>query len=207
MDKKQIIEALKKADVDGAIISAVESLDNSAEVERLKSELESEQGKAAAILADKKKYKERAEKAESEIKKVEDSKLPEEERHAKQLKEIQEQLEAERAEREKDKSEYARVQRDAKLTELASSVKWADGTPQSTAKLIISNAMTDIDLSDETKVSDIIKSVKETHKSFIAAEAPGGTGGRGNEGPKGEPGGGASASSIADNQKQLWGDK
>ena len=179
MELNQIIEKLEESDVGAAVVDAVKALDNSGEIERLKGELEAEQGKNAGILSDKKKYKERAEKAEAEIKKIADSKLPEEERHAKELKELTEKLEAEKAEREKQQAEFAETQRNAKLLDITGSVKWADGIPHDTAKLVISNAMKDVDLSDKAKVDEVLTTVKETHKSFIAAEAPGGTGGKG----------------------------
>lgn len=206
MDKKAIIEALKKLEVDGGIISAIEALDNSAEIERLKGELESEQGKGAGILADKKKFKERAEAAESALKDIETAKLPEAERTAKQLQEMQDKLDAEKAERESDRAEYARVKRESELSDIASSIKWADGTPSSTSKLIISNALMDVqDLADKSKVGEILATVKETHKSFIAADAPSGSGSKGS----GDVGGSNKSmpSSIASNQAAIWGDK
>jgi hypothetical protein len=181
MELSKIIEALKEKEIDGDVISAVKALDVSAEVEQLKKDLESEQGKNSGILADKKKYKDRAEKAEGELKKIEDEKLPEEEKHARQLQEIQDKLDAEKAQRESDKAEFERVQRDAKLSDITAGIKWSDGIPTATAKMIISNALTDVDLADGDKVDGILKDVKETHKSFIAAEAPGGSGGKGND--------------------------
>lgn len=206
MELDKIIEALKGKEVDQGVIDAVKGLDQSAEVERLKGELESEQGKGAGILADKKKFKERAEKAEGDLKAIADAKLPEDERHANALKELNDKIAAGETERANDKAEFAKVQREAKLSDITASVKWADGTPSGTAKLIISSAMTDIDLADQTKVDEALKAVKESHKSFIAAEAPGGTGGKGNEGA-GSGGGGNEGSSIADNQKEIWAGK
>lgn len=207
MEIGKIVEALKGKEVDDTIIDAIKALDTSAEVERLTKELEAEQGKGSGILADKKKYKERAEQAETKLKDIEDAKLPEADRQAKQLKEMQDKLDAAQAERESDKAEFARVQREAALSDLTASVKWAEGTPASTAKLIVKNAFNDVDdLTDKTKVDDVLKVVKENHKSFIAAESPGGTGGKGGTG--GNSGGGTDkASSIAANQASIWGDK
>ena len=204
MELKDIIKAVEEKELGADVISAIKALDNSAEVTRLKSELEAEQGKSAGILDDKKKYKERAETAELKLKDIEKAKLPEDERHKHELQELREKLDAEKAERENQAKEFAKTQREAQLADLTSSVKWADGTPHHTAKLIVSNAMMDVDLSDKDKVADVLKQVKETHKSFIAAEAPAGAGAKGSSGGGG---GNDKTSSIADNQKAIWGGK
>lgn len=207
MNLKDIKAKLEEAGVDAGVITAVESLDTSAEVERLSGELDAEKGKNAGILADKKKYKDRADEYELTMKKAEQAKLPEDERHAAELKELKEKIEAGNAEREADKAAFAKSQRDAKIADLTGSVHWAAGTPHDTAKLIISQALSTLDdLSDQVKVDEVLNSVKETHKSFIAAEAPGGSGSKGGTGGK-DNGGGGEASNIADNQKAIWGDK
>lgn len=207
MKLEEIIKLLKEAGVEAGVITAIKSLDNSAEVERLTKEVEAERGKSAGILEDKKKYKERAEKAEGEVKKIADEKLPEDERTQKEITELKDKLERQEAERKADADLFARTQREAKVAELTNSIKWAESTPFSTAKLIVSNALTDFDdLSDEAKIGDALKNVVESHKSFIAANAPSGTGGK-TDG-KGDSGsGGSNESSIADNQKEIWGDK
>lgn len=207
MEIGKIIEALKGKDVDGAIIDAVKTLDRTSDIERLTKELEAEQGKGSGILADKKKYKERAEQAESKLKEIEDAKLPEAERQQKQLQEMQEKLDAEKTEREKQAADFARVQREAVLSDLTASVKWAEGTPSTTAKLIVKSAFDGIeDLTDKSKIDEVLKVVRENHKSFITAESPGGTGGKGGAG--GNNGGGTDkAPSIAENQKHIWGEK
>ena len=204
MELKDIIAKLEEKEIDSGIVDAVKNLDQTAEVERLKGELESEQGKTAGILADKKKFKERAEEAEKKIAEAEKAKLPEDERHKQELQELKDKLDAEKAEREKQAEEFAQTQRTAKLADITGSVKWASSTPHDTAKLIIKNALADVDdLSDQSKVDEILNAVKESHKSFIAADAASGSGGKG--------GGGAPPSdkspSIADNQKAIWGDK
>lgn len=208
MEIGKIKDALKEGGVEQSVIDAVLKLDQSAEVERLKGELEAEQGKGSGILADKKKYKERAEQAESKLKEIEDAKLPEAERQQKALQEMQEKLDAEKADREKQAADFAQAKREAALSDLTASVKWAEGTPTNTAKLIVKNAFDGVDdLTDKTKVDDVLKVVKESHKSFIAAEAPGGTGGKGGKGGNNNVGGANDASSIADNQKAIWGEK
>lgn len=182
----EIKAALKEKDVDGVVITAIDALDQSGELTRLKSELESEQGKNAGILADKKKFKERAETAEASLKKIEDDKLPADERHAKQLQDMQDKLDGEKAEREKQSADFKATQRDVALSDITGSIKWASGTPQDTAKLVIKNALSGVeDLSDKSKVDEILSSIKETHKTFIAADAPGGTGGKQMGGEKG----------------------
>lgn len=207
MKLTDITAKLKDAGVDAGVITAVEALDNSAEVERLNGELDAEKGKNAGILADKKKYKERAETAEKTLSDAEVAKLPEKERIEAEKQALRDQLDAAKAEREADAAKFAKTQREAKIADVTGSVRWAEGTPHDTAKLIMSNALATVeDLSDQAKVDEVLKSVKETHKSFIAAEAPGGSGGKGGNGGNGN-GGGDEASSIADNQKAVWGDK
>lgn len=205
MKLEDIIKAVEEKELGADIISAIKALDTSEEVTRLSKELEAEQGKSSGILDDKKKYKERAENAESKLKEIEKAKLPEDERHKQEMQELKDKLEAEKVERENQAQEFAKTQREAQLADLTSSVKWADGTPHPTAKLIISNAMADVDLSDQDKVNEALNAVKESHKSFIAAEAPGGSGAKGGSSSGG--GGNDGASSIADNQNAIWGSK
>ena len=205
MKLSEILEALKDKEIDGGVIDAVKALDQSAEVASLKSDLETEQGKSAGILADKKKYKERAESAEGKLDDIEKSKLPEKERHEREMEELKTRLEGEQKQREADKAEFAKTQREAALADITGSIRWADGIPQSTAKMIVKNDLADVeDLGDGAKVEEVLKAVKESHKSFIAADAPGGSGGKGGSGGD-KSGGGGEASSIADNQKEIWG--
>lgn len=207
MELKDIIKAAEGKELDSGVIDAIKALDQSAEVARLTKDLESEQGKSGGILDDKKKYKDRAEKAEGELKKITDGKLPAEELHKKQLAEMQEKLDKETADREAQETNFKAQQREARLADITGSVKWTDGTPHDTAKLIIKSAMAELDdLSDKTKIADVLKTITESHKSFISADAPGGTGGKssGNGTPPNDKN---EAPSIAENQKALWGDK
>lgn len=207
MTLKEIKAKLKEAGVDDGVITAVTALDNSAEVSRLESELKAEQGKAKGILEDKKRYKDERDALKVSLDKIETEKLPDEEKHAKALKELQEKLEKAEQEREADAKKFAETQREARISDLTGSVKWAASTPQSTAKLIIKTALAELDdLSDESKVESILTSVKESHKSFIAADAPSGSGGH-SGGDGGEGGSDDKEPSIAENQKALWGDK
>ena len=137
MTLKEIKAKLKEAGVDDGVITAVTALDNSAEVSRLESELKAEQGKAKGILEDKKRYKEERDALKVSLDKIETEKLPDEEKHAKALKELQEKLEKAEQEREEDAKKFAETQREARISDLTGSVKWAASTPQSTAKLII----------------------------------------------------------------------
>lgn len=187
MTMEEIIKAMEDKDLGKSVISAVKGLDTTAEVDRLKGELEGEQGKNSGILADKKKFKERAETAEGKLNDLEKDKLPAEERHERELKEMRDKLDAEKVAREKQDADYKLQQRESTLADLTGSIKWAEGTPHETAKLVIKNALANIDdLSDKSKVDEILTGVKDTHKSFIAAEAPTGTGGK----PSGGGGGG-----------------
>lgn len=206
MKLTDILAKLKEADVDQATLDAISALDNSAE-------LEAEKGKNAGILADKKKYQDRAkeaekraEDAEATLKKIEDDKLPEAERFAKEKQALEDKLAAEKAEREADKAKFAQVQREAAESDIAGSIHWTEGTPQGTAKMIIKNALAEVeDLSDKEAVDKVLNSVKDTHKSFIAAEAPAGTGDKGGTGGKIIDG--DESSTIAGNQEAVWAGK
>lgn len=201
----EILIELKAKDIDADIISAVEALDQSSEISKLTGDLEAERGKNAGILSDKKKYKERAEASELKLKEIETSKLPEDERREKEMLELKEKLVGEQKQREVDKAEFAKTQREAKLADLTGSIRWAEGTPHDTAKLIISKALSSVeDLTDSAKVEEVLSGVKDSHKSFIAAEAPSGAGGKGGSGGSG---GGGEVPSIAANQAEVWGDK
>jgi hypothetical protein len=207
MELDKIIETLKEKDIDGAVITAIKGLDQTGEVERLTKELESEQGKSKGILDDKRKYKDRAELAEKTLKDQEDSKLPAEELHKKQLQELEEKYAEEKRLREEDAEKVSAQTRENELLKLAGSIKWAKSVPQGTAALLVKNAFDGIDdLSDASKVSEVVKSLTESHASFITADAPGGTGGR--EGGTGATGGSENkAPSIAANQQAIWGNK
>ena len=203
MKLEDIKSKLKEAGVDEAVISAVVSLDNSAEVERLKGDLTAEQGKSAGILEDKKRYKAERDAHKAALDKIETDKLPDEEKHKKAMKELQEKLDTEKAEREKQAADYAKAQRESTVSDLTGSIKWADGVPQSTAKIIIKNALAEIeDLSDKTKVDAVLKSVADSHKSLISAEAPAGSGGAGGGGGGG--GGEKTNFTLGDSVAEAW---
>ena len=206
MELEKIIESLESKEVGSDVINAVKALDQSGEVARLKGELDDLNGVKTGILADKKRYKSERDEARARLKKIEDEKLPENERYEKQIAEMQKQLEDERLEREQQKSDFAKQQREAKLADLTASVKWAQGTPHETAKLIVSNAMTGIeDLSDSSKVDEVLKSLTESHASFIEAKAPSGTGDK--TGKVTEKPGDDNQYTLADSVNDAWKNK
>jgi len=207
MELKDIIKAAEEAGVDSGVVTAIKALDNSAEVERLKKAVEDSEGKAKGILQDKKKFKERAEKAEGDLQKIADAKLPDDEKHAKQLQELQDKLDQQQKDGEKREADYAKAARDAKVSDLTTSVKWASGVPAETAKGIVKAALSGVeDLSDKTKVDEILNNVRESHKSFIAADTASGSGGK-QSGGEGGSGGDDKQPTIAENQKAIWRDK
>lgn len=204
MELSKIIEALKDKEIGADIISAVKELDKSDDVARLTKELESEKGKAASILEDKRKFKERAEESEKKLKEIEDAKLPEAERVQKQLEELRAEREAAKAELVAERERVAAKERDNEILKLAGTIKWVKDTPSETSNLIVKNRLADVDLTDKAKVEEILNGIKETHKAFISADAPGGTGGKSGDGvPKQE----TANPSIIDNQKEIWGGK
>ena len=202
MELKDIIKAAEEKELGADVIAGIKALDQSGEVERLGKELTAEQGKSAGILEDKKRYKAERDAHKAALDKIENDKLPDEEKHQKALDEMQKKLDVEKAEREKQAADYAKAQRDATVSDLTGSIKWADGTPQNTAKLIIQNALAGIDdLSDKTKVDEALKTVTESHKSMISAEAPGGSGDKGGGG-----GGGGEKTdfTLGDSVAEAW---
>lgn len=207
MELDKIIEAAKGKELGSDVIDAIKKLDRSGDVERLESELESERGKNAAILADKKKYKEERDALKATIDKIETDKLPEDEKRQKEIQDLQTKLEEAQKQRDADAAKFAQTQRENKLLELTGKINWSKETPASTRNLIIKNALAEIeDLSDESKVEDVLKSVTESHKSFIVADAAGGSGSKAG----GEGGGGEAKSSgnlILDEVNAAWGKK
>jgi len=202
MELKDILKAAKEKELPADVIAGIEALDQSAEVLRLDKELTAEQGKSTGILEDKKKYKDRAEKSESELKKIEDGKLTADELGAKKLEEAEARILTAEQGLETQKKETAAKERANKILTLTSSIKWAEGVPKDTAALIIKNATAGIDdLSDKTKLDAALKAVTESHKALISAEAPAGSG------DKGGGGGGSNDKTtftLADSVKEAW---
>ena len=183
MELKDIKAKLTEAGVDEAVITAVVGLDNSAEVERLKGEIVAEQGKSGGILEDKKRYKAERDAHKASLDKIETDKLPDEEKHAKALEAMQAKLDKQQADGDKREADYAKAQRDSTVSDLTGGIKWSEGTPQSTARLVVKDALAGIDdLSDKTAVDAALKTVAESHKSMISAEAPAGSGDKGGGG-------------------------
>ena len=130
MDIGKIKEALEESGVKTAVVTAVEALDQSGEVKRLEGELKAKTGEAAGILDDKKKFKDRAEKAEKELEKIEHDKLPDDEKRQKVLDAMQKRLDEADASRTEQETKFLAKERENKLLELTGSIKWAKDTPQ-----------------------------------------------------------------------------
>lgn len=179
MKLEDIIKTLKEKEVDSDVIDAIKGLDQSDELGKLTKELEAERGKNAGILEDKKKFKERAETAETTLKELQDKDLSVEEKTKKQMDELQQKLEAAEQARQKQENDFKAQQRESKLSDLTGSVKWSSSIPRDTAKLIVKNAFTDMDdLSDQKAIDSKLKEITEAHKAIIDSEAAGGTGSR-----------------------------
>jgi len=205
MELEKIIEALSEKEVGAEIIEAIKGLADTSAVDTLKRELEAERGKVAGVLEDKKKFKERAEEAEKQLKKIADSKLSDSELAERKLAELEEKLQQSEAERQKEHEAFEAKQREARLSDITGSIRWADGVPRDTAKLIVSRAFNDADLDDKSKVETIIKEITQTHKSFITAETPAGGGGKGGDGG-GAPGADRPAT-MTELMEEVWGAK
>jgi hypothetical protein len=205
MDIDKIIEAAKDKELGSDVIDAIKALDQTGTVERLTKELESEQGKSKGILDDKRKYKDRAETAENTLKEQADSKLPADELHKKQLQELEDKLaEGTRLREEQDATHKADA-RENELLKLTGSIKWAKSVPQGTAALLVKSAFNGIDdLSDASKVSEVVKSLTESHASFISADAPSGSGDKGVGGNGGASGSDNKPSSMKDIMADVW---
>lgn len=201
MELDKIIEAMKDKDIDGAVIDAVKGIDQTSEVDRLTKELESEQGKAKGILEDKKKFKDERDALKKQLDEIETSKLPEDEKRQKELNDLKAKLEEAEAQRQADADKFAKTQRENKLLEIGGQIKWAKSTPSKTANLIVKNALAEIeDLSESTKVEEVLKSITEDHKAFIAADAPVGSG------DKNTSGGGAGGDDAPATMKDIIGE-
>ena len=186
MELDKIIDALKDKDIDGAVITAIKALDNSGDVERLTAELKAEQGKASGILEDKKRYKTERDAHKSALDKIETDKLPDADKHQKQLDDMQKKIDDGEALRVQNDAKFAKTQRDNTELGITAKIKWGANVPQDTAALLVKNALAGVeDLSDDSKVSGVIKSLTESHASFISADAPSGSGGGGDGGDGG----------------------
>ena len=202
MELDKIIEAAKGKELGSDVIDAIKALDTSGTVARLESELSAEQGKNKGILDDKHKFKTRAEAAEKTLQEQTDSKLPAEELHKKQLQEMEEKLaEGTRLREEQDKTFKAQT-RDNALLKLGGAIKWAKTVPQGTRELLVKQAFTGTnDLSNESAVSEVVKSLTESHASFISADAPSGSGDKGKGGGAGDS---DAPSTIAGAVESAW---
>ena len=204
MELKDIIKAVEDKELGSDVIAAIKSLDQSGEVERLKADLTAEQGKNGGILDDKKKYKERAETAEATIKKAADEKLPADEKHKQEIADLKKQFEDSETQRTNEKADLAKSQRANKILELTGKINWGK-LPKETARLAVKNAMADVDdLSDKSKVEEVMKGVSEAHKDFIVAETPGGTGGEGGGGGGGGGDDKDKVYTLNDGVKDAW---
>ena len=177
MELDKIIDAAKEKELGSDVIAAIKALDNSGEIERLTKELDSEKGKAKGILEDKKRYKAERDEHKTALNKIETDKLPTEEQHAKALKDMQDKIDKSELDRKADADNFAKVRRDASVSDLTGSINWTKSTPADTRKLIVKNALSGIeDLSDKAKVAEVMKSLTESHAGFISADAASGTG-------------------------------
>lgn len=200
MDLNSILEALKEKGIDAVVMDAVKDLDQSAQIQKLTKDLEAERGKHAGILEDKRKFKERAETAEATLKDLQDKDLSAEERMNKQVAELQKKLDEAKAASEQQANEFRAQQRESALADITGQVRWVQNLPHDTAKLIIRNAFSGIEDLSKENVDSKLKEVIESHKAFIAADAPGGTGGK--------PGAGAPPTdkpvSMLDITSEIW---
>jgi hypothetical protein len=206
MELDKIIEAVKDKELGSDVIDAIKALDQTGTVERLTKELESEQGKSKGILDDKRKYKDRAETAENTLKEQADSKLPADELHKKQLQELEDKLaEGTRLREEQDATHKADARENATL-KINSGIRWdSKRMPATSSLLLTKNALAGIDdLSDASKVSEVVKSLTESHASFISANAPSGSGDKGVGGNGGASGSDNKPSSMKDIMADVW---
>lgn len=175
MELKDILEKLKGKEVDSAVIDAVKALDQSSEIEKLSGELTAEKGKNAGILEDKRKFKERAETAEGELKKIGDSKLTDEERTKKLADETNEKLAELQAKLDQKDQDYIAEKRELGIAGIAAKLKTVGGVDPSIVNMMLKAQLKDIDLTDESKVAEITSKLKETNKALFAADVPKGS--------------------------------
>lgn len=205
MNIEEIEKALKEAGVDAGVITAVKGLDNSAEVERLTGELKAEQGKSAKFLTDKKELKEKLAEAEKEREEIKNSSLTGDEKRQKEIEEARKAVEELKKQIEDKDKAVAAEKREAEILKLASGLKGADGVAASTLNTLVKTQLADVeDLSDSDAVTAKINDLMENNKGLFAADTTAGTG---ETHRSGDGGGADKESSIADNQKAIWGTK
>ena len=178
MKLEEIVKALKDAEIDTSVISAVEGLDNSERIVELETELKDEKGKAQGILDGKHKYKDRAEKAETELQKIKDEGLSEDEKTQQRIEKLEQELTNEREARSNEKLEIAKAAREAKEADITASIKWDKNVPHDSTKLIVKQALSaysDEDLTEDN-IKTAVTAITESHASFITGDAPKGSG-------------------------------
>lgn len=168
-------------------------------VETLEGELKAEQGKSAQILADKRKFKEERDTLAAEAEKVKLEGMTAEERVKAEI-EAKDKLAAElQAKLEETQTGYAKEKREARLANIAAGLKAASGIDAKTINTLVKANLSGVeDLSDESKVTEAINSLKESNKGLFAADVPSGSGG------KHESGGGSNEGVKDSYVKSVW---
>jgi hypothetical protein len=204
MELDKIIEAAEGKELGSDVIAAIKALDTSGDVSRLEGELKAEQAKSNSILEDKKRYKTERDAHKTALDQIETDKLPTEDQHKKALETMQAQLDEGKRLREEQQSGFDAKNRENTLLKINSGIDWdLKKCPAKTAQLLTNSAFTGIDDFTDDKVSEVVKTLTESHPHFITASAPSGTGGQ----PSGGGGGGGSdnkSSSMKEIMADVW---
>lgn len=178
MTKAEALEKLKAGEVTEEVISALESGDGGTEarLKALEAKLEAEAGKAAGILADKKKAQEKAEALQAKIEELEGKDLGEVERMKLEMERMQSRLEKAEADKTEIESTYQTEKRNASIQKIAGQFKWLDSVPESLRLQAVERELGDTDLGNEVLVADKVKTITEQYSGLLAADVPGGAG-------------------------------
>ena len=197
---EEIKKELAEKGVDSATIG---KLDMSSEVERLTSELAAEKGKVAGITEDKRKFKERMEKAESKISEMESANLTGDEKRQKEINDAKAAVEELKKQIADKDAAVAKEKREAGIAKITGEMKFIEGFTSSAANSLVKNALAEIDdLNDAEKVSAAITAFKDQNKGLFAANVAAGSGS--NHRNQAGSGGDGKPVSIEEAMKAKW---
>lgn len=164
--------------------------DLQAEVMQLRQQLQAEQGKAAGILAEKKKAQERLTAVESEIARLKQSGMSDTEKLQADLKAAQDALLDREDKIKKLQADATNAERRHQVDAIAASYQFKKDLPEGAGRLFVERAFDKVDLNDENAVKATRILFQEQHKGVLVAETPSGgatpaSGGNGDIAPGG----------------------
>lgn len=173
MDIKEALSKIKEVDGGSDLAEAITKAigDNEKAVELAQKAVKDAEGKAAAILADKKKAQEKLGEIEKRMEEIESAGLSD----AEKIKKEADKAEARAAKAEQAlqevESNFQKERRANAIGQIGSKVKFLDSVPADTQRLMIESALREVDdLNDSDSVSAVLTQFQETHKGLLAAD-------------------------------------